>query len=63
MTNEKMLTIVEVAAELNVSLSTLRRWDKKGWLKSIRLPSNQRRYRIEDIEKIVRERCGEENAG
>ncbi len=48
------LTINEAARKLGVSASTLRNWDKRGKLKSIRHPYNSYRiYRIEDIECIL----------
>ncbi|MBS9783556.1 MAG: IS607 family transposase [Pasteurella sp.] len=45
----RLLTISEVAEELNVSISTLRRWDKDGTLVAERTPKGHRRYKQEDI--------------
>jgi excisionase family DNA binding protein len=40
-----MMTIREAATVLNVHLSTLRRWEKAGWLEPVRLgPRGHRRY-------------------
>ena len=40
-----MMTIGEAAALLHVQLSTLRRWEKSGWLHSTRVgPRGQSRY-------------------
>ncbi len=49
-----LLSIREAAEILQVSLMTLRRWDKKNILKAIR-PSNTqpRRYFKSDIEKLL----------
>jgi len=53
----KLLTINQVAEILNVHPTTLRRWDKKGKLKAIRIGTRrgvgERRYRREDINKVI----------
>ena len=50
-----LLTISQVARVLNVSTMTLRRWDKKGLLKAIRVGSRgDRRYKREEIINILR---------
>ncbi|MCL2059160.1 MAG: IS607 family transposase [Oscillospiraceae bacterium] len=46
---EKYLTIGEASKELGVSISTLRRWDSSGKLKSEKTASGHRRY---DITKL-----------
>ena len=46
---EKLLTIGEASKELGVSISTLRRWDNSGKLKSEKTVSGHRRY---DIAKL-----------
>ncbi len=51
----KLLTIRQAAEILNVHVETLRRWDKAGKLKAIRVNERgDRRYREEDIGKIVK---------
>lgn len=54
----QLLTIDEVAALLKVDKVTLRRWDKEGRLKAVRVGSRRgigdRRYRKEDIEKYLK---------
>jgi predicted site-specific integrase-resolvase len=51
---KKMLSIEEVSLILGVSISTLRRWDKKGKLKpKYRTFGNQRMYLFEDIINIL----------
>ncbi|MFB2972320.1 IS607 family transposase [Aerosakkonema sp. BLCC-F183] len=50
---EKLLTPVQVCVALNVSIQTLRLWDKSGKLQAIRTPGNQRRYRESDIIKFI----------
>jgi len=52
----ELLTIAQVAKILNVHPTTLRRWDKKGKLKAIRVGTRrgvgERRYHREDIIKL-----------
>lgn len=53
----KLLNINQVAKILGVMPPTLRRWDKSGKLKAIRVGNKkgvgERRYRREDIIKIM----------
>lgn len=51
----KLLTIRQAAEVLNVHVETLRRWDKSGKLKAIRVNERgDRRYRPEDLEKLMK---------
>jgi len=51
----KLLTIKQAAEILNVHVETLRRWDKRGKLKAIRVNERgDRRYRPENIEKLIK---------
>jgi len=51
----KLLTIRQAAEILNVHVETLRRWDKAGKLKAIRVNKRgDRRYRTEDIANFIR---------
>lgn len=51
----KLLTIKQAAEVLNVHVETLRRWDKRGKLKSIRVNERgDRRYNPKDIEAILK---------
>jgi len=50
----KLLTIRQAADVLNVHVETLRRWDKSGKLKAIRVNDRgDRRYDPIDIERIL----------
>ena len=49
---DKLLTLTEVADLLSVSKETLRRWDKNGKLKPVRLPSSHRRYAKESLRQF-----------
>jgi len=51
----KLLTIKQASEVLNVHTETLRRWDKRGKLKSIRVNERgDRRYKPEDLEKLMK---------
>jgi len=55
--NSKLLKISEAAKLLNVHPNTLRKWDKKGILVAVRFGERgDRRYRKEDIMKLVNSR-------
>lgn len=57
MERSELLTINQVAKILGVMPPTIRRWDKSGKLKAIRIGNKkgvgERRYRREDIIKIM----------
>lgn len=54
MKNNNLFTIGEAAKTLGVSIDTLRRWDKKGSLRSIRLtPESHRYYSKEEISNLL----------
>lgn len=49
-----LVTVGEAAKLFNVSIQTIRRWDKRGKLKAIRHPmNNYRLYRIVELRKIA----------
>lgn len=51
----KLLTIRQAAEILNVHVETLRRWDKSGKMKAIKVNERgDRRYKPEDLEKIIK---------
>ncbi|MEK6884485.1 MAG: helix-turn-helix domain-containing protein [Nanoarchaeota archaeon] len=51
---QKLLTITKAAERIGVSMGTLRKWDKNGFLKAIRFNKNSpRRYRVEIIEEFI----------
>lgn len=51
---EALLSIGEAAKASQVSISTLRRYEKRGLITPLRTPGNQRRYRRGDVEKLIR---------
>jgi excisionase family DNA binding protein len=52
------LRLGEAAAELGVSLNTLRRWSDAGRLTCYRSPGGHRRYRRADVEALMRAEGG-----
>ncbi len=50
---KELLNIRETAEMLGISTDTLRNWDNEGKLIAIRTAGNHRRYRLEDISKML----------
>jgi len=48
-----MLSIGEAAAYLGLSRDTLRRWEKKGKITSLRSPTNRRYYTQKQLDEII----------
>lgn len=52
---QNLLTIAEAAKFLNIHPETLRRWDKDGTLKSVRVNTRgDRRYNLQDLENFLK---------
>lgn len=51
--DSEYLAIGETAARLGVSVATIRRWDERGALPSVRTPGGQRRFRRADVEALL----------
>lgn len=50
----RLLRIKEAAEILGISTATLRKWDKEGKLRAVRISARgDRRYRKEDIENFI----------
>jgi len=47
-----LMQVRQAANDLGVHENTLRRWEEKGLIRAVRLPSGVRRFRSEDIESI-----------
>ncbi len=54
--SNKLYTIGEISEILGVSIGTLRRWEKKGKLKSVRTLGGHRRYSLEDVKILETKR-------
>ena len=50
---DKLLTLKETETLLNVSKSTLQRWDKSGKLKALRTEGGHRRYKESEILNLI----------
>ena len=48
----QLMKVREVARALGVHENTVRRWEDRGLLRAVRLPSGVRRFRAEDVEAV-----------
>jgi excisionase family DNA binding protein len=48
----QLMQVRQVARALGVHENTVRRWDERGLLQAVRLPSGVRRFRTEDVEAM-----------
>jgi excisionase family DNA binding protein len=57
-TFDKLLDSTEVAGILQVSLPTLQRWARRGWIPAIKMPGGRGRLRFAaaDIQNFIRRR-------
>jgi putative resolvase len=54
--NEELITPKKASQLLCVSLSSLRNWEKEGKLRCIRTCGGHRRYRLDDIKKLLEQK-------
>lgn len=57
----ELLTISKAAKRLGVHPNSLRNWEKRGLIKPVRLPGGQRRYSMDELNKLLR--SGQLDAG
>jgi excisionase family DNA binding protein len=50
-----LLGVRKAAEELGVHENTLRRWEEKGLIQAVKLPTGVRRFRREDVERLHNE--------
>jgi excisionase family DNA binding protein len=48
----QLMQVRQAAQALGVHENTIRRWEQRGLLHAVRLPSGVRRFRPEDVEKV-----------
>lgn len=48
----QLMQVRQAAQALGVHENTIRRWEKRGLLHAVRLPSGVRRFRPEDVERV-----------
>jgi excisionase family DNA binding protein len=53
MTKKNLITSQEAAEYLNIHVDTIRDWEAKGYIKSIRTPGNHRRYDMDDVKELL----------
>ncbi len=51
---EPLLAPHEVAKLFHVDAKTVTRWAKRGWLPCLTTPGRHRRYRLSDVEALLR---------
>jgi len=49
----ELLTISKAAKKLGVHPNSLRNWEKQGLIKPVRLPGGQRRYSIDELNRLL----------
>jgi DNA (cytosine-5)-methyltransferase 1 len=55
------LTIIDAASKIGVSIDTIRRWEKKGLIKSIRSDQNHRLFSLDEILRVHNKVSGDSN--
>ncbi len=48
----QLMQVRQAAQALGVHENTIRRWEERGLLRAVRLPSGVRRFRAEDVEAM-----------
>jgi len=48
----QLMQVRQAAQALGVHENTIRRWEERGLLQAVRLPSGVRRFRPEDVERV-----------
>lgn len=48
----QLMQVRQAARVLGVHENTVRRWEERGLLRAVRLPSGVRRFRAEDVEAV-----------
>ncbi len=55
---ERLLILHQAAGILKVSPDTIRRWEKKGLIKSFRSPQNHRLFNLAELERVIAKHQG-----
>lgn len=59
MKKQKFITAGEAAKKLGISIDTIRRWDKKGLVKSLRDDRNDRLFSLDEIKRVENKTHGD----
>lgn len=62
MQKQKFITAGEAALKLGISVDTIRRWDKKGLVKSLRDERNDRLFSLEEIKRVQNKTLGDKKS-
>ena len=62
MEQNKFITAGEAARQLGISIDTIRRWDKKGLIKSFRDEKNDRIFSLKEIKRIQNKTYGDKKS-
>ncbi|MEI7498615.1 MAG: DNA (cytosine-5-)-methyltransferase [Actinomycetota bacterium] len=62
MKKNQYITAGEAARQLGISVDTIRRWDKKGLIKSFRDEKNDRMFSLEEIKRIQNKAHGDKKS-
>ena len=54
----ELLTVTDVAKRLDISVDTVRRWDKRGLIKSRRSTQNHRVFNIDEVARVANQISG-----
>jgi excisionase family DNA binding protein len=55
---DTLMQVRQAARYLGVHENTLRRWEKNGLVRAVRLPSGVRRFRVDEVERLRAEIYG-----
>lgn len=58
MSMTELLTVTDVAKRLDISVDTVRRWDKRGLIKSRRSMQNHRVFNIDEVARVANQISG-----
>lgn len=53
---KELLTLGQASDALNVSASTLKRWDDAGRIRAVRTPGGHRRFHVDEVRRVAQER-------
>lgn len=62
MKKDDFITAGEAALQLGISIDTIRRWDKKGLIKSFRDEKNDRIFSLDEIKRIQNKTSGDKKS-
>ncbi len=58
MTSKNKITVSDAAQELGISVDTIRRWEKKGLIRSVRGENNYRLFSVDELKRVHNKTAG-----